>query len=91
MEIAYNPCEVKRMKTISAKLPDKLANQLKALAATLNISEDELIARSLEEYLSKLEQPNDFEPIGFGMWKEREDMRDSTAWVRKLRETEWRR
>lgn len=25
----------------------------------------------------------------FGMWKDREDMKDSTAWVRKIRQTEW--
>ena len=24
-----------------------------------------------------------------GMWRDREDMRDSTAWVRKLRKREW--
>ena len=24
-----------------------------------------------------------------GMWRDREDMRDSTAWVRRLREHEW--
>ena len=24
-----------------------------------------------------------------GMWRDREDMRDSTAWVRRLREREW--
>lgn len=79
------------MRTISAKLPDRLAAQLKALAAALKVSEDELIARSLEEYLSKLAQRDEFEPIGFGMWKDREEMKDSTQWVRKLRETEWHR
>lgn len=26
-----------------------------------------------------------------GMWKDREEMKDSTAWVRHLRETEWGR
>lgn len=25
----------------------------------------------------------------FGMWADREDMADSAAWVRRLRETEW--
>lgn len=25
-----------------------------------------------------------------GMWADREEMADSTAWVRKLRETQWR-
>ncbi|MCM1984759.1 hypothetical protein [Lyngbya confervoides] len=27
----------------------------------------------------------------FGMWKDREDMKDSTEWVRNLRRTEWER
>jgi len=27
----------------------------------------------------------------FGMWKDREDMRDSVRWVRELREREWGR
>ena len=26
-----------------------------------------------------------------GMWKDREDMRDSTKWVRELRKREWER
>ncbi|MBF0544780.1 MAG: DUF2281 domain-containing protein [Candidatus Riflebacteria bacterium] len=26
-----------------------------------------------------------------GMWKDREDMKDSSSWVRKLREKEWKR
>ena len=77
------------MKTVFAKLPDALTARLKALAATLKVPVDELIARSLEEYLAKLEKIDDFEPIGFGMWKDREEMEDSAAWVRRLRETEW--
>jgi hypothetical protein len=83
--------EVKLMKAIPVKLPDRLIIQLKTLASTLRVSEDELIARSLEEYLPKLEQGNEFKPIGFGMWADREEMEDSGAWVRKLRETEWQR
>lgn len=26
-----------------------------------------------------------------GMWRDREDMRDSSAWVRRVRESEWAR
>lgn len=79
------------MKTVSVVLPDKLANQLKNVAATLNVSADELIARSLEEFVLNLKHKNDFQDVGFGMWKDRADMTDSTRWVRKLREREWRR
>jgi len=32
----------------------------------------------------------DLKELAFvGMWRDREDMRDSTAWVRTLREREW--
>jgi hypothetical protein len=27
----------------------------------------------------------------FGMWKDREDMKDGAEWVRNLRETHWKR
>jgi predicted transcriptional regulator len=74
------------MKTVLAKLPDELASQLKTLAARLKISEDELIARSLEAYLSTLDESREFQPHGFGMWKDRKGMKDSAAWVRRLRE-----
>lgn len=30
----------------------------------------------------------DEEPF-IGMWRDREDMKDSTAWVRRLRRSEW--
>jgi hypothetical protein len=34
--------------------------------------------------------PSDLEKEEFfGMWRDREDMKDSSAWVRKVRETEW--
>ena len=26
-----------------------------------------------------------------GMWRDREDMQDSSAWVRRVRESEWKR
>ena len=41
---------------------------------------------------SGLSEPDDRDltDLGFvGMWRDREDMRDSTAWVRSLREREW--
>jgi len=40
-------------------------------------------------------QPPESIPLGeepcFGMWADREDMDDSTAWVRQLRAQKWRR
>lgn len=45
---------------------------------------------------AKLSPPNDdadppFEPIAFGIWKDRQDMRDPARWVRQLREGRLRR
>jgi hypothetical protein len=34
---------------------------------------------------------NEVEEEAFGIWQGREDIRDSTAWVRMLREREWQR
>lgn len=39
---------------------------------------------------SELQPTADFSTLSFvGMWRDREEMRDSTAWVRNLREREW--
>lgn len=46
-----------------------------------------------ERYSRSVSAPQDgpdLKDLGFvGMWRDREDMRDSTAWVRTLREREW--
>jgi hypothetical protein len=39
----------------------------------------------------ELTLPDRVEEEMFGMWRGREDITDSTAWVRQLREREWRR
>jgi len=31
----------------------------------------------------------EFEPVGFGMWKDRSEMGNSSKWVAELREKEW--
>jgi len=76
------------MKRIVADLPDDLASTLKALSQRLGITEKELVAQSVKAYLKALDETGKLKAIGFGMWKDREDMKDSTQWVRKLRETE---
>jgi len=39
---------------------------------------------------TKTVPPPDLKTEGFvGMWRDREDMRDSTAWVRNVREKHW--
>lgn len=40
--------------------------------------------------LSGEQHNRDLSELGFvGMWRDRNDMRDSSAWVRRLRECEW--
>ena len=86
------------MREISAVLSDEIAKKLEVLSKEMDISKDTIIEDSLREYLSKLEQnvsekvrKGHFNPVGFGMWKDREEMEDSAQWVRNLREKEWKR
>jgi len=39
----------------------------------------------------ELTLPEELEKEIFGIWRGREDIRDSTEWVRKIREKEWQR
>ena len=54
-----------------------------------------LISRVAEDLSIKALLKKPRKPISsykaFGMWKDREDMKDSVAWVRKLREKEEKR
>ncbi|MFQ6042120.1 MAG: hypothetical protein ACE5PV_14785 [Candidatus Poribacteria bacterium] len=95
------------MREISAVLSDEISLKLEVLSKEMDISKETIIEYSLREYLSKLErnrsekvmslrakqsnQEGHFNPVGFGMWKDREDMKDSAKWVRTLREKEWKR
>jgi hypothetical protein len=86
------------MREISAVLSDEIASKLEVLSKEIEVSKDTIIEDSLREYLSKLEQnkpekvlKGNFNPVGFGMWKDREDMDDSAQWVKNLREKEWKR
>lgn len=56
--------------------------------------------RRIERYISFLRKAEKHEPKAvstksfrdekfFGMWKDREDMKDSVAWVRKIRNEHW--
>ena len=86
------------MREISAVLSDEIAQRLEVLSKEMDISEDIIIEDSLREYLNILEQSvyqkvpkGAFNPVGFGMWKDRGDMEHSAQWVRNLREKEWKR
>ena len=50
---------------------------------------EEIVRRSVVEYLAKVKAEPEFEPIGFGMWADRPEMQDASAWVRELRRQEW--
>lgn len=89
---------VTKMKEILAVLSDEIISRLEVLSKEMGVPEDNIIEDSLREYLSKLEKDKPerypkrhFNPVGFGMWKDREDMKDSAQWVRSLREKEWKR
>ena len=59
--------------------------------------------RQIEDFISYLRErykspPSKSVPVSaleteafVGMWRDREDMRDSSAWVRNVRETHWRK
>jgi hypothetical protein len=80
-----------RMKTII--LPDEIVEELEQLSIRLGISPTEIVKRGISEYLRHPDSENErnFKPIGFGMWADRSDMEDSTQWVNKIREQEWKR
>lgn len=52
---------------------------------------EEILRRSVTAYLADIRSKEAFEPIGFGMWANREEMQDATKWVHELRGREWER
>lgn len=76
------------MKEIRALLPDDLVLKLDKLSARFAISPEELIRQGVAEYLKGLEAEIPFDPLGYGMWKDQEEMQDAVKWVRALRDRE---
>ncbi len=70
---------IERVRKLTPEQMDTLERVLDAIETTPTTKMPQQIDRPLSEY--------EF----FGMWADREEMKDSVAWVRKLRETEWRR
>ncbi|HGJ65104.1 TPA: hypothetical protein ENS27_06910 [bacterium] len=90
--------KVSETKTIRITMPNDMAQKLEQVSMKLGISETVLIKNITARYLGlslgsnlveESEQKFDFDPIGFGMWADREDMEDSVTWVQKIREQEW--
>jgi hypothetical protein len=50
---------------------------------------DYLYERYVKDEDGKSAEDSISESPFFGMWKNREDMQDSTAWVRKVRKSQW--
>jgi len=72
---------------------EQLTKNIAALPPAARRQVEELV-----EILGSQQQPakkmaiktTDFEKSGFiGMWKNRNDLKSSTNWVRKLRQSEW--
>ena len=80
------------MEGISDLLPEETVKKLKTVSKRLSVPEREIVRRSVEAYIQRLEvMEEEFEPVGFGMWKDRSEMDNSSKWVAELREKEWSR
>ena len=62
---------------------------LQALDTLTNDELEAIIDRAEEILRERLDKVSLREDPAVGMWAEREDMQDSAAWVRKLRQSEW--
>jgi len=80
------------MEGISELLPEEDIQKLKIVSKRLYIPEKEIVRRSVEAYIQKLaETEGKLELVGFGMWKDRSEMGNSSKWVEELRKKEWNR
>jgi hypothetical protein len=71
---------------------EEIMREFSALPPEARREVEDFIAFLRQRYADKTERTanGDLSEESFvGMWKDREDMRDSTAYVRKLREAEW--
>ena len=74
------------MERISDLLPEETVKKLKTVSKRLSVPEREIVRRSVETYIQRLEvMEEEFEPVGFGMWKDRSEMGKSSKWVAELR------
>jgi len=65
------------MEGISDLLPEETVKKLKTVSRRLSVPEREIVRRSVETYIQRLEvMEEEFEPVGFGMWEDR-----SEKWV----------
>lgn len=79
------------MKEMKVVLSDNELQRLEKLSKAVGLPAEEIVRRSLAEYLEKLKVESEFDPVGSGMWQGRIEMQDSTKWVQGLRSQEWDR
>ncbi len=79
------------MKELKVILSDKEIHNLEKTSKAVGLPAEEIVRRSLADYLEKLRIQSEFDPVGFGMWQGRIEMQDSTKWVKGLRSHEWDR
>lgn len=65
-----------------SKLPPEAKQQVQDFV-------DFLYERYVKDEAKKSGDKSILESSFYGMWKDREDMQDSTAWVRKVRKSQW--
>ena len=72
---------------MNTKLIDSLVQIINSLTTDERINlEQKLHVQNLS---TEIDQSNLQEEPFVGMWKEREDMEDSSQWVRQVRQQEW--
>lgn len=80
------------MKTATAK---ELRNRAAAILETVSKGNEVVITKRgksiaiLKPFLE--ESKKEFSPVGFGLWKDRKDMKDIAGWVKKQREERFQR
>ncbi len=72
---------------------EELLREINSLPLEAQRQIEDFISFLRERYKSappKIVSTSDLETEAFvGMWRDREDMRDNSAWVRNVRETHW--
>jgi hypothetical protein len=77
------------MKELTATVSDEEFAKLEQVAKAQGLPVEEVVRRSVVEYLVKVGAEPAFEPIGFGMWAHRHEMQDAPTWVHELRRQDW--
>ncbi len=72
---------------MNTKLIDSLVNIINSLTPEERINLEQKL--QVESSSKEIEESNFQDESFVGMWKDREDMEDSSQWVRQVRQEEW--